>query len=118
MTKVTKKQNFEAIVAILEDGGYADLANVMRHEIELVEKKNSYKSTKPTATQIEGERIKGVILGALADGKAYTVTEIQKSNADLGAFSNQRVSALINQLVDDGKVVKTIDKRKSYFSLA
>jgi predicted transcriptional regulator len=31
-------------------------------------------------------------------------------------LTNQKVSALMKQLVEDGSVVKTEDKRKSYFT--
>ena len=37
---------------------------------------------------------------------------------DLAALSNQKVSALVNGLVDDHRAVKGTDKRKSVFSLA
>ena len=39
-----------------------------------------------------------------------------KSDA-LSALSNQKVSALVNALVEDGKAVKEVLKRKSYFRL-
>jgi predicted transcriptional regulator len=48
----------------------------------------------------------------------YTVTEIQKSVAECADLSNQRVSALLRQLKDDGVIVRTEDKRKAYFSKA
>ena len=47
-----------------------------------------------------------------------TVTEMQGASAELGELSNQKVSALVRQLVEGGKVVKTIDKKVSRFSLA
>ena len=50
--------------------------------------------------------------------KGMTVTEIQSKDNVLGDLSNQKVSALIRQLVESGEVVKTVDKKKSYFSLA
>lgn len=118
MTKVTKKDNFNAIVKVLEQAGKADLVAVMLHEIELLEKKNSYKSTKPTATQVANEGIKADILAVMTaePNRLFTATELVKAvNPEL---SNQRISALVNQLVDEGKVAKTVDKRKSYFSLA
>lgn len=118
MTKVTKKDNFEAIVEVLKQAGKTDLVAVMEHEIELLVKKNSYKSTKPTATQVANEGIKADILAVMTaePNRLFTATEIVKAvNPEL---SNQRISALVNQLVDEGKVAKTVDKRKSYFSLA
>ena len=47
----------------------------------------------------------------------FTVTELYKADADLAEFSNQRIFALLRQLVNAGKVKKTIDKRKFYFSV-
>ena len=49
------------------------------------------------------------------NGGLMTVTDIQKSCKELSELSNQKVSALIRQLKDDGKVEKVEDKRKSYF---
>lgn len=118
MTKVTKMDNFTAIVDVLKGVGRTDLVEVMEHEMELLAKKNSYKSTKPTATQKANAEIKANIFGQMESGKAYTITEIIKTFSGCGELSNQRVSALVNQMVDEGKVVKTVDKRKSYFSLA
>lgn len=52
-------------------------------------------------------------LGVLAK-----VTDLIKGVSDLADYSNQRVSALLRQMIEANTVVKTIDKRKSYFSLA
>ena len=50
--------------------------------------------------------------------KLYTVTDLIKGVPGLADYSNQRVSALLRQMIEANTVVKTIDKRKSYFSLA
>ena len=44
-----------------------------------------------------------------------TISEMQKVNAELGEMSNQRISALVRQLINDGKVERIEDKRKAYF---
>jgi predicted transcriptional regulator len=36
---------------------------------------------------------------------------------DMGIITTQKVSAYLNKLCDMGRVVKTIDKKKSYFSV-
>ena len=75
-------------------------------------------SKKPTANQKENATFKVAILDTLkAIGKPSTVTDIQNANAYLKALSNQRVSALLKLLKDDGLVEKTVDKKKSYFSV-
>ena len=35
MTKITKRDNFTSIIAVLKDAGKDDLVAVMEHEIEL-----------------------------------------------------------------------------------
>ena len=88
----------------------------LENELALLNKKASNK--KATKTQEENVGIKATILEVLAIIGSGTVTDIQNGNAELSALSNQKVSALVRQLVESGKVVKTVEKKKSIFSLA
>ena len=88
----------------------------LENELALLNKKASNK--KATKTQEENVGIKATILEVLATIGSGTVTNIQNSNEKLSALSNQKVSALVRQLVESGDVVKTVDKKKSIFSLA
>lgn len=47
-----------------------------------------------------------------------TVSEMQKASDKLAEYSNQKISAILRKMVDSGAVVKTVDKKKSYFSIA
>ena len=110
---MTKKENFVAINAILNEIGHDEFNDFIAHEIELLNKKAGSRSSKPTKRQIENEGIKSAITEVLSD-EGQTVTEIlaQLGNPNL---TNQRVSALLRQM---GNVHKEIVKGKSYFSLA
>ena len=99
------------------------------HQIDLLNRKNvSKKPTatqnagdkKPTAKQMENDAVKQVILDEMTANpdKLYTVTDLIKGVPELAEYSNQRVSALLRQMIDANTVVKTVDKRKSYFRLA
>ena len=112
--KITKKEMFTMIKAQVKDN--AEMVAFIDHEIELLDKKASNK--KATKTQEANVGIKSTILTVLEGGKSMTVTEMQGASAELGELSNQKVSALVRQLVEAGKVVKTIDKKVSRFSLA
>lgn len=114
--KITKRDRFNQLLAIEEVKANSGLVDFINHEIELLEKKNS-SDKKPTATQIANNNIKEVILETLESGKAYTITEMQKANPDLADLSNQKISALVRQLIADNLVRKEEIKRKSYFSL-
>lgn len=113
--KMTKRDYFEQIKA-----KYAltnDEVAFIDHELELLAKKNSSEK-KPSAVQVANEGIKSAILNGMEVGTLYTITDMQKNIPELAELSNQKVSALVRQLIAEDKVVKTEDKRKSYFSLA
>ena len=110
--KMTKREMFEQIKSHLTDP--AEVAFV-EHELELLAKKNSG-DKKPTAQQVANESLKQTIIEVLTNnGGLMTVTDVQKSCEELSVLSNQRVSALLRQLKDDGKVERVEDKRKAYF---
>ena len=87
----------------------------LENELALLDKKAQNK--KATKTQEQNVGIKATILEVLATIGSGTVTDIQNGNEGLSALSNQKVSALVRQLVESGEVVKTTDKKKSIFSL-
>ena len=112
--KMTKAQMFAQIKA-----NYpltADEVKFIDHELELLSKKNSAEK-KPTAQQVANAGIATAIVEGMEPNRLYTVTEIIKSIPECADLTNQRVSALLRQLVDGGKVKRTEDKRKAYFSL-
>ena len=87
------------------------------HELELLDKKSSSKA--PTKTQQENENIMVTIKNELAQiGRPVTITELQSESEELATYSNQKLSALLKKLVDTNQVVKVVDKKKSYFSIA
>ncbi len=111
--KVTKREMYESIKAV--EGLTAEQIAFIDHELELLAKKNSAEK-KPTAVQVANEGIKADIVEAMESGKKYTITDMQKCIPALADLSNQRVSALVRQLVADGTVERTEEKRKAYFS--
>ena len=88
----------------------------LENELALLD--NKAQNKKATKTQEQNIGIKATILKVLATIGSGTVTDIQNGNEELSALSNQKVSALVRQLVESGEVVKTVDKKKSIFSLA
>ena len=95
----------------------AELVAFIEHEVELLTKKNS-RSGKPTKTQVENEAIKTQIVSILERvGKPMTVTQLL-AESELADLSNQKVSALLTQLRKTGEVVRTIEKKVAFYSLA
>ena len=118
--KVTKKERFEMIKEIVLNAGLeneAEMIEFIDNEINLLNKKRA--SGAKTANQKENEVLVEKLYEALAEiGRPVTISELQKENDEFGAMSNQKVSALMKKLTDAGKVDKTVDKKKSYFSIA
>jgi hypothetical protein len=115
--KITKVDRFNQLMALDEVKANADLMAFCEHEIELLQKKSA--SKKPSKKNEENEVLKTKIvevLGTFENGA--TVSEILGASEDFNGMSNQKISALVRQLVLDGTVVKTTDKKKSIFSVA
>lgn len=118
--KVTKKEMFNAIKDVLAnvevEGAITKdmMVEALSHEVELLEKKALNK--KATKNQEENVGIKAEILNTLSE-VGITVTELMEKSEVLGGYQNQKITALLKQLKDEGKVVKTYDKKKAYFSL-
>lgn len=118
--KMTKKEMFAIVRGIVEESEKCteEILAFIDHEVELlVNKKDSAKKSK---SQLENEEIMSKILVALAEiGRPVTISELQKESAAMAEYSNQKLSALLKHLIEkELRVVKTIDKKKSYFSLA
>ena len=110
--KMTKRDYFKEILEIVKEN--EDLTNFINHELELLDKKNS--NSTMTKTQVENENIKKVIVNALTEiGTPVTITELQKKCVDLENYSNQKISALLKQLVDNKVVKKVVEKRITRF---
>lgn len=114
--KVTKREVINAMLANEVISANPTWVAYLENELALIKKKAANK--KSTKTQEENKGIKSVILNTLASIGSGTITDIQNANSDLAELSNQKVSALVRQLVATGEVVKTTDKKKSIFSLA
>ena len=112
--KKTKREFFGEIREIVKEN--TELVEFIDHELELLDKKTSAKSTKVNTEQVE---LMKKIVDALNEiGRSVTISELQKENAEMAEYSNQKLSAMLKKLVDNKQVTKMIDKKKSYFMVA
>lgn len=118
--KITKRERFEQLLnipAVANDNGLKEFIN---HELELLAKKNASGTGKLTAVQVANNGIKEEILECMAKepNRLFTISEMQKVFPCCAELSNQRVSALVRQLVKDEKVERLEEKRKAVFRIA
>ena len=120
--RLTKKDYFEMIKGICADR--ADIVDFCNHEIELLSRKNSKSGA--TKTQKENEIVANMLVEELAKiGKPITITDLMNTSEIVKGYTlengnnltNQKISAIFKQLVESQKIVKVVDKKKSYFSI-
>jgi len=112
---MTKREMFETIATVNADN--AEIVEFCKHEIELLSRKSGSKSlTKTQKANIEVMEAIKEALANFADG--VTVTDLIASTPALAGFTNQKVSALLRKMKDEGIVNKAIEGKKAIFTLA
>ena len=117
-TTTTKTTNKSALTYILENCELpVDVAEKVQGMLAQLEKRSSAER-KPSARQIENEKLKGEILQAMSADRKYSVGEMIKEFSFFPAdMTPQRVSALMTQLVEAKQVEREVVKRKVLFFL-
>ena len=120
--KMTKKEMFAMVIGVVETTeveNKEEMVAFLNHEIELLEKKSSKTGT--TKTQKENLVLMEQLKEAFREmEKPVTISEFQAlSTHEVATLSNQKLSALLKKLTEgeNAPMVKTVEKKKSYFSL-
>ena len=112
--RLTKRDHFNALLAIAEVSANPTLVEFINHELELLEKKNAA-DKKPTAQQSANKAICEAIIAGMEPTRLYTITELIKEIPECADLTNQRVSALVRGMKDSGLMERVEEKRKAYF---
>lgn len=110
--RMTKKELFANVLGYLPATAVAEREMVEKEIARLEAKKAG--NGKPTAKQLANETMKEAIVAHMVPGERYTIAQLMEVVGE----SNQKVSALMTQLVKAGAVVRGEEKRKPYFELA
>lgn len=118
--KMTKREMYVQIKSRLTD---ADEIKFIDHEIELLDKKSGKGTDKKlTPEQEKNEKVKEGILNALDGGVQMTISQMIKEVPEIGETfpdaSNQKISALVRQLVQALVVERVEVKGVAYFRKA
>ena len=129
-TRLTKRDKFETLLSYFTENpmsfvvtkgetelDFSDVVDFLTNEIELLAKKNAAER-KPDVKKIAAD---AALMAEIADvlsrtGKT-TISELMKSSETLHDLSNQKMAYLLNKMEADGRVVKSVEKRKAYFEL-
>lgn len=115
--KPTLETRYNELIELAKANGKTELVEFCEERIALIHKKKESKSLTPT--QVENEKIKAVLLEIAV--KPLTITDMLKSSVLKGKYadlSNQKISSLANQLVNEHLMTKVQEKGRSYFQTA
>ena len=112
-----KTTNVKALAYVLDNYDLPTESHAKLEKTKVQFQKKTSAEKKPAATQIANEGIKTLILEVIGNS-SLTITEMQKLNGELAELSNQKISALLKQMVENGSVVREEIKRKAYFKKA
>lgn len=114
---MTKREFYNYVI---ENVTNEDVVAQAKHEIELLDRKNATRSSKPTKAQLENGSIKANIITMMLDNEPMTVGAITKAyNEKYGTeYTSNKINALVAQLKTDGRISREVIKKIAYFSLA
>lgn len=120
--KVTKADNFKALLTLAEVTARPDLVEFINHELALLAKKST--NRKPSKSQATSNTLRDIVLDVLYSAdSAMTIAEIQAEDSRLKVFngedvSSQRIAAILTRLIGEGIVTKETIKKRNYYSVA
>lgn len=118
--KITKKDRYTEMVAMLTEMGRKDLAEFCTHEMELLAKKNAGKSKVSEAEQAKRNAIAEAVETILANAvEPMANAEICKAMpSELGTINTQKLTPILAKLVEAGMVEVSVVKGRKLFTLA
>ena len=116
--KKTVVQMYEEVLALCVTDEQKDF---IQKRIEITQKKNASKSTEPTPKQKEKMAVdaatENAIVEAMAEGAAYSATDILKLISIEGVTSTQKVTPRLSALADAGRIIKATVKGRTMYTL-
>ena len=117
---MTKREMYVAIMNLDAVSANTEMVEFLQHQINLLDSRKGG-IRKPTANQTANEGIKDIIFTVLSEADAPMRVKDLIADERLSDYSSSKVTALLRQMLPDtgdGRVVKTIEKKVSYFAVA
>lgn len=121
----TRKEMFTSVSDFLaEHDADTNLIDFINHQIELLD--NKKESKKQSKEQEENATYSNAIYEQMAFERKYSAAELMKELPAVGDWnanhetelSVQKLASLLKPLVDGGKVIKTTEKRRVFYTKA
>lgn len=122
--KITLKENFERLAKVvteanIEEATKQELLMFIDSRIEQINKKATAPRKADTEKAQENEKLAQIMLDILASNdKPMTITEILQASDSFVGITNQRLTAIMTKLKNDGAVDRVMDKKNAKYKLA
>ena len=119
--KVTRVEAMNICRELISDTDRADKADVIAVIDKMIESLSKKSVSKADKARIEeNEAIRSAILEVLAESGKQRVSDITKAvnNRMSTDYTSNKVSAQVTVLKDNGSIVREVEKKIAYFSLA
>lgn len=114
--KITKREHFETLLTYAEVQANPDMVEFIKHEMELLARKNSA-DKKPTAAQQANKELMDGILSCMEENKLYQCSDMIKTFPCCAGLSTPKVSGVLRLMYNSATptVERIEDKKKTYF---
>ena len=102
--KITKRDNFNAIIEVLTSAGREDLAAVIAHEIELLDNKAAKAKATAAKKKVEGDALRDAVEAVLTD-ELQTIADVT-AKVEGEDVTTSKVQYRLNALVSAEIAVK------------
>ena len=119
--KITLKENFERLAKVvaeanIEEATKKELLVFIDGRIEQINKKAIAPRKADTEKAQENEKLAQAMIDILAgNGVAMTITEIMQGNTIFDGVTNQKLTAIMTKLKNDGIVARVVDKKNAKY---
>lgn len=118
----TRKEMYEMIIEAMETVEHSEKAEMiefLNHQLEMVANRNSKSKSASAKRQAENTALAEKVLAVMVEAnKPVTATELFKLCSIPEVTSTQKLVALLNILAFNGQVVRKVEKKTSFFSVA
>ena len=115
--KITKKDNFNAIIEVLTEVGREDLADVIKHEIELLDAKSSKAKARAAEKKAENDALTDIVISVLGEDfetiPAITDKVIEVDETATVSKVQYRLVQLVKSGAAESSEIKVSDGTKS-----
>ena len=119
--KITLKENFERLAKVvaganIEEATRQELLTFIDSRVEQINKKATAPRKADTEKAQENEKLAQAMLDMLAgNGIPMTITEIMQGDEIFKGVTNQRLTAIMTKLKNDGTVARVVDKKNAKY---